>query len=44
VNHDPREVCVGELSAERGECNVFHDYYHALIRALFDKGVSKHVY
>jgi succinyl-CoA synthetase alpha subunit len=44
VNHDPREVYVAELFAERGEYNVFHDYYHALVQALFDKGVSENVY
>jgi succinyl-CoA synthetase alpha subunit len=44
VNYDPREVFVAELFKERGEYNVFHDYYHALVQALFDKGVSKNVY
>ena len=44
VNYDPREVFVAELFQERGEYNVFHDYYHALVQALFDKGVSKNVY
>lgn len=44
VNCDPREVFVAELFAERGDYNVFHDYYHALVRALFDAGVSKNVY
>jgi hypothetical protein len=44
VNHDPREIYVTELFAERGEYNVFHDYYHAPVQALFDKGVSKNVY
>jgi len=44
VNYDPREVFVAELFKERGEYNVFHAYYHALVQALFDKGVSKNVY
>jgi succinyl-CoA synthetase alpha subunit len=44
VNYDPREVFVANLFQERGEYNVFHDYYHALVQALFDKGVSKNVY
>ncbi|HEV3238953.1 MAG TPA: CoA-binding protein [Casimicrobiaceae bacterium] len=44
VNHDPREVYVRELFAQRGEYNVFHEYYHALVRTLFDAGVSRNVY
>jgi len=44
VNHDPREVYVRELFRKRGEYNVFHDYYHALVQALFDAGVSRNVY
>jgi succinyl-CoA synthetase alpha subunit len=44
VNHDPREVYVRELFARRGEYNVFHEYYHALVQALFDAGVSRNVY
>ena len=28
----------------RGEYNVFHDYYRALVQALFDAGVSRTVY
>jgi hypothetical protein len=44
VNHDPREVYIRRKLAERGETNVFHDYYHALVRALFDAGVSRTVY
>lgn len=44
VNHDPREVFIRELLAERGERNVFHDYYQALVQALFDAGVSRNVY
>ena len=44
VNHDPREVYVRDLFAKRGEYNVFHEYYHALVQALFDAGVSRNVY
>jgi succinyl-CoA synthetase alpha subunit len=44
VNHDPREKYVRELLAERGEYNIFHEYYHALVQALFDQGVSRTVY
>ena len=44
VNYDPREVYVRELFAKRGEYNAFHEYYHALVKALFDAGVSRNVY
>ena len=44
VNHDPREVFIRKLMAERGESNVFHDYYQALVQELHDAGVSRTVY
>ncbi|OGA53342.1 MAG: hypothetical protein A3G24_18945 [Betaproteobacteria bacterium RIFCSPLOWO2_12_FULL_62_13] len=44
VNRDPREVFLQELFNERGEYNVFHDYYHALARALFEEGVTRNVF
>lgn len=44
VNYDPRERFIHRLLAERGEYNVFHDYYLALVQALHDTGVSRTVY
>jgi succinyl-CoA synthetase alpha subunit len=44
VNHDPREVYVGELMARRAEHNVFHDFYRAVVKALYEQGVSRTVY
>src|SRR5207253_703090 len=44
VNYDPREVYVRELFDKRGEYNVFHQYYHALVQAVFEAGVSRNVY
>jgi succinyl-CoA synthetase alpha subunit len=44
VNHDPREVYVEGLLAQRGEYNVFLEYYRALVQALFSAGVSRNVY
>lgn len=44
VNHDPREVFIAKLFAERGEYNVFHEFYRAVVQALFDAGVSRNVY
>jgi len=44
VNHDPREVFIAELMARRGEHNVFHEFYRALVQKLYDEGVSRNVY
>ncbi len=44
VNHDPREVYIADLFAERGEKNVFHDYYRTLVQALYDNGVTANVF
>jgi len=44
VNTDPREVYVRDLFKGRGQYNVFHEYYHALVQALYDNGVSRTVY
>jgi len=44
VNHDPREVFIQQLLERRGEYNVFHDFYRALVKSLFDAGVSRNVY
>ncbi|MGE8319029.1 MAG: CoA-binding protein [Comamonas sp.] len=44
VNHDPREVLIAQLFEARGETNVFHQFYRALVQQLFDAGVSRNVY
>jgi succinyl-CoA synthetase alpha subunit len=44
VNYDPREVWVRDLFAQRGEYSAFHEYYHALVEALYKAGVSRNVY
>jgi succinyl-CoA synthetase alpha subunit len=44
VNHDPREVFIGKLHEARGDYNVFHDFYRALVQQLFEAGVSRNVY
>jgi succinyl-CoA synthetase alpha subunit len=44
VNHDPREVFIAKLFEERGETNVFHQFYRALVQQLYDAGVSRNVY
>jgi hypothetical protein len=44
VNQDPREVFIARQFEARGEFNVFHEFYRALVRALYDAGVSRTVY
>jgi succinyl-CoA synthetase alpha subunit len=44
VNKDPREVYLSQLFKERGESNVFHDFYSALVQALYDSGVTANVF
>lgn len=44
VNKDPREVYLAGLFKERGESNVFHDFYSALVQALYDTGVTANVF
>ncbi|MGV1008595.1 MAG: hypothetical protein ACOYBY_08305 [Dermatophilaceae bacterium] len=44
VNIDPREEFVRSVMAERGEYNVFHEYYRALVQALFDEGATRNVF
>jgi succinyl-CoA synthetase alpha subunit len=44
VNKDPREVYLSELFKERGETNVFHDFYSALVQALYDSGITANVF
>jgi hypothetical protein len=44
INKDPREVYLSDLFRERGETNVFHDFYSALVQALYDNGVTANVF
>jgi succinyl-CoA synthetase alpha subunit len=44
VNYDPREQFVATTMAERGEYNIFHDYFRELVQALFDVGASPYVF
>ncbi|HWJ19106.1 MAG TPA: hypothetical protein VNR65_10310 [Geobacterales bacterium] len=44
INKDPRELFLSQLFKERGESNVFHDFYSALVQALYDHGVSPNVF
>ena len=44
VNYDPREVYLADLFKKRGEYNVFHAFYRALVQELFAAGVTKNVF
>jgi citrate synthase len=44
VNHDPREVFLRKMFLERGEYNVFIEYYHVLVQELYDSHVSRTIY
>src|ERR1700726_2290982 len=44
VNYAPREVWVRDLFTQRSEYNAFHEYYRALVEALYKAKVSRNVY
>ncbi len=44
VNVDPREQFVRGLLEQQGIYNVFLDFYHHLVRELFEEGVTKNVF
>lgn len=44
VNYDPRERFVNSLFEEKGIYNIFLDFYHHLVQALFNNKVSENVY
>ncbi|CAK0766186.1 CoA-binding protein [Gammaproteobacteria bacterium] len=44
INKDPREVYLASLFKERGEVNVFHDFYNTLVQSLYDNGVTANVF
>ncbi|MCK5284645.1 MAG: CoA-binding protein [Alphaproteobacteria bacterium] len=44
VNYDPREVFVKDLFAEKKSYNIFLEFYHELVNALYKTGVSRNVY
>lgn len=44
VNIDPREAFLSEIYRRRGEYNAFSAFYHELVTALFEAGVSRTVY
>lgn len=44
INFDPREVYVHDLFKSRNSYNIFHEFYHELVKALASYGVSPNVY
>jgi hypothetical protein len=44
VNFDPRERFIAKIMEERGDYNIFHDFYRHLVQALYDAGASPYVF
>ena len=44
INHDPRERFIAKIMEERGDYNIFHDFYRQLVQALYDVGASPYVF
>jgi succinyl-CoA synthetase alpha subunit len=44
VNYDPRERFIAEFMEKRGDYNVFHAYYRALVQSLYDTGATRYVF
>ncbi len=44
VNIDPREDFVRDLFKKKRAYNIFLEFYHELVNALYETGVSKNVY
>jgi succinyl-CoA synthetase alpha subunit len=44
VNYDPRERFIAEFLEKRGDYNIFHAYYRALVQALYDAGATPYVF
>lgn len=44
VNYDPRERFIARFLEERGEYNVFHQFYRELVQALYDVGATPYVF
>jgi|SaaInl7_200m_RNA_FD_contig_121_42886_length_12863_multi_5_in_0_out_0_4 succinyl-CoA synthetase alpha subunit len=44
VNYDPREVHIAKLFEKRGELNAFQEFYHILVKQLFEVGATKNIF
>jgi succinyl-CoA synthetase alpha subunit/citrate synthase len=44
INVDPREDFIQKRLSERGIYNVFLDFYHLLVKELFNEGVTRNVF
>jgi hypothetical protein len=44
TNYDPRERFIAKMMDERGDYNVFHDFYRHLVQALYDAGATPYVF
>ena len=44
VNIDPREQFVSETLTKRNSYNIFLDFYHLLVKELFNEGATKNIF
>lgn len=44
MNVDPREAFIHREFSERGEFNVFHEFYRVLVRVLHEEKVTPNVF
>lgn len=44
VNYDPRERFIAKIMEERGDHNVFHEFYQHLVQALYEVGATPYVF
>jgi hypothetical protein len=44
VNYHPCERFIAEVMAERGDYDIFHHFYRALVQALYEGGASPSVF
>ena len=44
INVDPREQFVAGMLKEEGSYNAFWEFYHLLVQALYEEGVTKNVF
>jgi succinyl-CoA synthetase alpha subunit len=44
INVDPREQFVAGVLKEKGVYNAFWEFYHLLVQALYDEGITKNIF
>jgi len=44
VNYDPRERFIAKIMEERGDHNIFHEFYRHMVQALYEVGATPYVF